>query len=74
MRTLDHGSDGARGGGADVTLVRAVSCMRCGRETTGASTCVACVQALDELRGLAADPRPVRDPSLWFSHRIADLR
>jgi len=70
---LERGSDGALEGSGDVRLLRIVTCMRCGTETSGAATCVACLQALDELRGLAADPRTVRDPDRWFSDRVADL-
>ena len=73
MRTLDRHDDG-RSPAMDVTLARPVVCVRCGAETTGAATCVACFQALDELRGLAADPRPRRDEILWLSDRVADLR
>ena len=72
-----------RGGGDDprvadvdvaVRLDRAVGCIRCGTETSGTATCSACLQALDELRGLASDPRSPRDAGLWLSERVADLR
>ena len=71
---LDRESDGPLGGGTDVRLLRVVTCMRCGAETPGPATCVACLQALDELRALATDPRTSRDPVRWSSDRIADLR
>ena len=73
MRTPD-GEDDPRVAAVDVTLERPIGCLRCGAETSGTATCTACLQALDELRGLASDPRGVRDVSLWLSDRVADLR
>ena len=72
MRTLDRRDDG-RSPATDVALVRPVACVRCGTVTSGSATCVACLQALDELRALATDPRP-RYEILWLSERVADLR
>jgi hypothetical protein len=48
--------------------------MRCGSETSGSATCIACLQALDELRALAADSHPSQGGPLWLSDRIVDLR
>ena len=73
MRTPGRGHD-VRSSVADVRLIRPVACMRCGTETSGAATCPACLQALDELRGLASDPRPSLDATVWLSDRVADLR
>jgi hypothetical protein len=80
VRTLDRKHDRPRatdadaGVDVDVTLVRAIGCMRCGMETSGRATCAACLQALDELRGLATDPRSLHDSGFWLSDRVSDLR
>jgi len=55
VRTLQRDED-RHGTPTHVARPRQATCMRCGVETGGTATCVACMQALDELRALAAEP------------------
>jgi len=71
VRTLERDED-RHGNPAHVGPSGQATCRRCGTETGGAATCAACMQAMDELRALAAEARSGID--FWCSDRASDLR